>query len=134
MKVVAQMSLLPCLAVGCAEDRPSYCEEKIECEHGTRDDLDVCVDSMESERETAENCGCSALCDEWFDCVIETGTCETAGWNLGEDVDGGVSWEPDPDGPGEWVTDPSCTEISRTVFGCETDAGMDPDHGGECGG
>jgi hypothetical protein len=129
-ELATAIALLFCLGPGCEKDKSSYCEEKIDCEHGTEDDLASCTDSLQSEKETADECGCSDLYIDWIDCLLEKGTCEQTGWHVSEDG----TWEQDPDSPGVWVPDDSCVEIANTMHGCEFDAGLDPEHGGECGG
>jgi hypothetical protein len=128
--IAAAMPL--CTASGCEEDHTSYCEAKIDCENGTQDDLDICNASVESEREMSEKCGCAELYGAWIDCLLEEGSCKSTGFILSEE-DGGVIWETDPNGAGQWVTDASCTEMANAMYLCETDAGLDPNSGGECG-
>jgi len=121
-----------CFASACEEDRGGYCEAVIECENGTQDDFDVCASMLESKGETADECGCSELFRDWIDCSLDKGTCDSTGWVLGGG-DGGADWVATEDGAGRWVADESCAEMAIALSLCEADAGLDPDHGGECG-
>jgi hypothetical protein len=122
------------LLVGCNEDHQSYCEAKIDCEHGTQEDMESCLHSVQSERDLAGKCGCSSLCDDWFDCILEEGTCQLPTTWVRTVEDGESKWETetDYDAPGTYVWDEQCFDIRRDLSGCEVDAGLDPEHGGWC--
>jgi hypothetical protein len=132
--LVFEMTALCLVAFGCEEDRRGYCETKIDCENGTRQNLEDCKAQMDAEKATAVGCGCAEPYEAWVDCLLESGTCKTSGFILVEGEDGATWWEPIPDGEGVWVPHASCDMLFDSVIDCETYGGFDPESGGQCGG
>ena len=74
-------------AVGCVEDYSSYCSEIIKCQDGNQNDMERCIDELESAADRADANNCQVAFDNYFSCLSSKSSCLDERWTDNEKCD-----------------------------------------------